>query len=776
MKKLKQVLNLYQYSLQFIQKLLIPKMSTDLVVTSSEHKEIIGNDNTKQNTNEQIYMDALNRLNIFEDTMRQMFQEMNTIRNSLNETLAKSYEQKEKEQYITEDIYNQNLLKSQSLKQIVQLSDLELSQNTDSNINNDINDDETETDIDNDSDEIDNDTSIVNNIDTNTDIGLQNVENNVTISEKDEYVSKSTNLQEYINFSSTPLIASFPYPEIRSAQQYILDKLQLCDDKKFIVLEAMPGVGKSAIAKTIATHFNSAYILTATKQLQDQYNKEFKDIASIKGKNNYHCAQLAGANCANAPCITAPKKMTACFQEGKCPYQNAKYRAQTCPLTVTSYAYFLTWLNSSNNQFKPRQILILDECHLLESQIITWMSIKINILDLDSKYHFFEYIKNRNPDAFFGIFLELTAIKYDSGFTSKNKKFIMNIHKILVDILDYMHSDITQDNREYLIKTNWGTEKDQNLAKDQRITRIIQLYDELRKIVDQLNYFLNDDDKSKWLIEPDKNETNKTTDLVLQPLYISGIFKKYIEKWGFKHIIFMSATILNVKLFCEELGITQDEVGIIRVDSAFDPKKSPIYFLPSGKMGYHDLSRSMPNVISKIKSILKKHPNDRGIIHTGNYRIAEEICNQIKDVRLMMKKTYENNEALLKKHSASLNGVLVSPSLSTGTDLKDDLSRFQIIVKMPYMSLADRRVAKKAKLDSQWYTCEMLRTLVQACGRSTRSEDDYSTTYILDSAFGYIIQSNKNLLPQQFMNRIIWNTPKELFNDEDDDDDFVSLL
>ena len=77
-------------------------------------------------------------------------------------------------------------------------------------------------------------------------------------------------------------------------------------------------------------------------------------------------------------------------------------------------------------------------------------------------------------------------------------------------------------------------------------------------------------------------------------------------------------------------------------------------------------------------------------------------------------------------------------------------------------------------MDSQWYTCEMLRTLVQASGRSTRSEEDYSVTYILDSAFGYIIQSNKGLLSQQFLNRIIWNAPKDLF--EDDDDDFVSLL
>ena len=40
--------------------------------------------------------------------------------------------------------------------------------------------------------------------------------------------------------------------------------------------------------------------------------------------------------------------------------------------------------------------------------------------------------------------------------------------------------------------------------------------------------------------------------------------------------------------------------------------------------------------------------------------------------------------------------ILVSPSLMEGIDLVDDLSRFQIIVKVPYASLGDKHVKKKS--------------------------------------------------------------------------------
>jgi hypothetical protein len=116
-----------------------------------------------------------------------------------------------------------------------------------------------------------------------------------------------------------------------------------------------------------------------------------------------------------------------------------------------------------------------------------------------------------------------------------------------------------------------------------------------------------------------------------------------------------------------------------------------------------------------------------------------------------------NNEKLLRKHSRSKEAtVLVSPSLTTGADLKDDMSRFQIIVKLPWPSLVDKRVKKKIEDDSDWYATEIFKTLIQATGRSTRSENDWSITYVLDSSFYHWVYKFKHWFNKYFLKRIIW--------------------
>jgi Rad3-related DNA helicase len=40
--------------------------------------------------------------------------------------------------------------------------------------------------------------------------------------------------------------------------------------------------------------------------------------------------------------------------------------------------------------------------------------------------------------------------------------------------------------------------------------------------------------------------------------------------------------------------------------------------------------------------------------------------------------------------------------------------------------------------------------LIQAYGRSIRSKEDWAKTYVLDSAFGYFVKKNKNILPDWF--------------------------
>ena len=61
---------------------------------------------------------------------------------------------------------------------------------------------------------------------------------------------------------------------MRQTQKEVLDEVEaaLAQSKKFIILEAPVGFGKSAIAASLCNHLGSAYLLASTKQLQDQYS------------------------------------------------------------------------------------------------------------------------------------------------------------------------------------------------------------------------------------------------------------------------------------------------------------------------------------------------------------------------------------------------------------------------------------------------------------------------------------------------------------------------
>jgi len=101
--------------------------------------------------------------------------------------------------------------------------------------------------------------------------------------------------------------------------------------------------------------------------------------------------------------------------------------------------------------------------------------------------------------------------------------------------------------------------------------------------------------------------------------------------------------------------------------------------------------------------------------------------------------------------------VLISPSLHLGLDLKDDLSRFQVITKVPYPSMADKWISKKKERSERWYTWQTGLRLVQGYGRSIRSKDDWAWTYVLDSLFSNFVGWNKSTLPTWFLESIVWN-------------------
>ena len=107
-------------------------------------------------------------------------------------------------------------------------------------------------------------------------------------------------------------------------------------------------------------------------------------------------------------------------------------------------------------------------------------------------------------------------------------------------------------------------------------------------------------------------------------------------------------------------------------------------------------------------------------------------------------------EALLQAHGSRDESVLISPSLYQGVDLKDELSRFQVLVKVPYPDLSERGTRVKMERDQGWYDWQTALRLVQTYGRSIRTDTDHAVTYVFDSNFPWFVRRHQELFPEYF--------------------------
>jgi Rad3-related DNA helicase len=261
-----------------------------------------------------------------------------------------------------------------------------------------------------------------------------------------------------------------------------------------------------------------------------------------------------------------------------------------------------------------------------------------------------------------------------------------------------------------------------------------------------------------WIISDIKKDNYKIVKVELKPLNISPYCKSVFDK-GSKTLI-MSATILNNKAFCKSIGLDSEDIKFIQVESDFPIEHRRIYPLNIAYLNYSNLQSI--DVMSKISvvvdNLMTTHRNEKGIIHTTSYEqlnFIKENLSKDNARRLLITDPEIQRDEIISQHSSTPKPtVLISPSLHTGLDLKDELSRFQIITKVPYPNKSDRWTNAKRVADEEWYYWQTALRLIQAYGRSVRSKNDWARTYVLDSAFSYFIRKNRNILPSWFIQAI----------------------
>jgi ATP-dependent DNA helicase DinG len=528
----------------------------------------------------------------------------------------------------------------------------------------------------------------------------------------------------------------FPYSEIRPGQKLAIDAIidAFESGKKYFVLEAGTGVGKSAIGITVSRYVEKhirkspeanvgSYILTTQKILQEQYIKDHSgskgSLCSIKSSSNYMCKHHKMQSCGESLRLLQGAQKGSAFWNAcisNCVYKKAKKQFIEGNLGVTNFSYFLAETQYAG-KLEPRQLMIIDEAHNTPSELSKF--IEVNVTE--------QFCKSFLGIELVGKLTQLQTIKW--------------VKEVYMPKLETKVSHFEKNLERFTnLKEKIEAGEFASLAKK---------YELLDKHACKMRRFLKIWDNDNWVMDEQFSNEKNLRKIQFKPIDVAEYAPDMIHKFG-DYCLFMSATILNESAFSQLLGIEKDDYSSIRIESPFPVENRPIIYSGIGKMSANEIQASLPKLKQAVKAILDGHKNEKGIIHCHSYKIAWYLKKNIRSKRLLIHDSSDRDEVLRKHINSKEPTVLLSPSMTEGVDLHGDLSRFQIICKVPFPYLGDKLIRKKMNKWKWWYDLQTAKTVIQSVGRSIRNEKDTAVTYILDSSWERFYNKNKSLFGPEF--------------------------
>jgi Rad3-related DNA helicase len=555
--------------------------------------------------------------------------------------------------------------------------------------------------------------------------------------------------KDFVKVSLDGMYECCPMPEAEAELQAIRDQLKGTDDSGVsdelsAVTKPKKKKGERKASRSLLRVNANDRLKKATEKLfgeAENYLAENPSVIMLKGKGNYLCQRYGTPSnalftCATAPCMTESndtitKTIKAqCFEAGVCPYYKERSRAIVANQTIVNFKNLI--LLSMFYVFKQRPLMIADECHLLEDVLFDFVDTTVSRKTLKP---ILSLLSPDNLDLLqSGLETEDDVMAFVQEVVSpviKNKMALMEAGDYDID-----DPDVTDEDGEY-----------QTLSK---LSYKIKFLSEFAGNGGTLVLIPN-------MVKSDNHSEPVQDGYKIKPLSVAQMFDKVFAPG--RQVLLMSATILDYQSFCNTLGIPLEETEFIRIPSTFPVENHPLYFRSVGSMGYKTIQQTLPKMCDEIERILEFHKDQKGLIHTVNFNpITKYLYDWFsrKYPRLIFHMPDESKFDAIRRHMQSPEPtVLVGPGYGEGIDLKDDLSRFQIFTKVPYLSLADPVIKKRMELDAKWYAWKTAMALVQAFGRSCRSETDFCVSYMLDENFRYFWTKNKDVLPDDFRAHVL---------------------
>jgi len=531
----------------------------------------------------------------------------------------------------------------------------------------------------------------------------------------------------------------WPAPEFREHQKDTIVKVLeqfYINDKDVVTLSAPTGAGKSliiyAVGKAMShlTHdktFSTTPLNTLINQIEN--DNLLSDVATIKGKNNYDCVNIADRGTSVDDAICQRKQDFDCKlkdkypSNGGCPYYGKKHVARGSDIMVTNLSYIMA--NSmipeqEDARFQPRELMAIDEVQNVENFALQFIGFTVS--------------ENRIPIDF----ERLPPMPEENNSMETMIRWIRQLQDMV----------ISKHNR-------LAAEKDQTKKenKDQ---------EKLQRFFHRLSNFLEDyEDGNHW------TKTHKDTGSVeFEPVFIEKFIDKFL--WSQADKILLSSATIPKGTFEEEIGLSEMDIARISVPSTFPIENRPVITTEMvGKMTKNEREDTIPDMIEKIEDIATHHRGQKGFIHCNSYEIAKILYKNLdpKIRRRAEIQDQEKREESLEEWMESDTQMFFSVAMAEGISLDDGYARWQVVAKAAYPFMGDKRVDYRLNElgEKKWYANRAVIDVQQAVGRGMRSKEDWCVTYLLDGSFDYLIRRNVDLFEDWFLESIDCDTHLDVY-------------
>lgn len=530
----------------------------------------------------------------------------------------------------------------------------------------------------------------------------------------------------------------FPFNDFRENQKEVIEKAQeyFENGTDVVIIEGPTGFGKSPVNIALGRYFKPSFYTTPQSKLVEQLAVDFgpKDLIIDGGISEYDAVPLLARSKYICKKSHQPSDQCKyyrnnenhkCSTDPDCTYWIQKQGVFDAGIAITTFSnlivnkYIPVFIQSDGNtrqiSYNKRNLLIIDECHSLEEQI--------------ASLHAGFVI---SPNTFPGT--ERTKMAHWRHISSTLPKKSFFTDDDLGDHMPFLEKTL-----EYA-KIELDKEKGK-YASDKKIQeKFIKIINSIKYLFSELN------ENRKWIINTKKSEYFNVDYPEFKPIRVDRFLQEFIWSYADKYLL-TSATIhyrKNIHKWLDRIGLGDKSFKFISLSMSFPVKNRPIYLNLQGALTSKHIQKNWSNCIKTIKEIIRKHPNQKGVIHCSSFKMMWDLFNDLRSefsIFVHNKKEIKNND-VIKEWIRSKKNIIISPSIYEGVDLKDDLCRFQILFKVPYAHIGDQRVSflLNDKRDWTWYNNEAALKIIQAYGRAVRHPKDHADFYIIDGSFSRLFQ------------------------------------